>query len=150
MKAKDIMSKCLIIVKEDTPIHEVAKLMKEEDIGFIPVSKENQIVGVITDRDIICNGIANNCDINNPISNYMSKKVISVNIDDNVSKILNTMRKNKIKRVLVTENNKVIGIISFSNILNNNEFEILNTMKEIWSIKKNNDYYPTEIDEFYL
>ena len=60
------------------------------------------------------------------------------------------MRKNKIKRVLVTDKNKVVGIVAFSDILNNNEFEILNTMKEIWSIKRNSDYYPTEIDEFYL
>ena len=150
LKAKDIMSKNLITVDENTSISEVAKIMKEKDIGFIPISNNNKIIGVITDRDIVCNAVANKCDIDKPISDYMCKKVISVNIDDNISKILNTMRKNKIKRVLVTENKKVTGVISFSNILNNNEFEILNTMKEIWSIKRNSDYYPTEIDEFYL
>ena len=60
------------------------------------------------------------------------------------------MRKNKVKRVLVTDEHKLVGIVSFSDILNNNEFDILNTMKEIWSIKRNNDHYETEIDEFYL
>lgn len=150
MKAKDIMSKNLIVVKENTCICEVAKLMKEKDIGFIPISSENKITGVITDRDIVCNALANKCDINKEIKEYMTKKVISVNINDNISKILNVMRKNKIKRVLVTNNDKIVGIVSFSDILNNNEFEILNTLKEIWSIKRNSDYYPTEIDEFYL
>lgn len=150
MKAIDIMSRDLIIVDENTNICEVAKLMKEKDIGFIPISSGNKIVGVITDRDIVCNGLANKCDITTPIKDYMTKKVINVDINDNISKMLNTMRKNKIKRVLVTDKNKVVGIVAFSDILNNNEFDILNTMKEIWSIKRNNDYYPTEIDEFYL
>lgn len=151
MKAKDIQSKDLIIVKEETSIWEVAKLMKENDIGFIPISNENKITGIITDRDIVCNAIANKSELDKPIKDYMTKKIISVNEDDNISKTLNTMRKNKVKRVLVQNNNKkLVGIVSFSDILNNNEFDILNTMKEIWSIKRNSDEYPTEIDEFYL
>lgn len=151
MKAKDIMSRDLITVKEDTTICEVAKIMKEKDIGFVPISKEQTITGVITDRDLVCNALANHCDLHKEVKEYMTKKVISVDVEDNVSKILNAMRKNKIKRVLVTDNEKkLVGIVSFSDILNNNEFEILNTMKEIWSIKRNSDEYRTEIDEFYL
>lgn len=151
MKAIDIQSKDLIVVDENTNIWEVAKLMKEKDIGFIPVSCENKIIGVITDRDIVCNAIANKSDLKKTIKDYFTKKVISVSEDDNVSKILNTMRKNKVKRVLVQDNNKKLtGIISFSDILNNNEFDLLNTMKEIWSIKRNSNEYRTEIDEFYL
>lgn len=151
MKAKDIMSRDIITVKESSSICEVAKIMKEKDIGFIPISNEKNIIGVVTDRDLVCNALANNCDIKKEIKEYMTRKVISVNTEDNVSKILSTMRKNKIKRVLVTDDNKkLVGIVSFSDILNNNEFEILNTMKEIWSIKRNSDEYRTEIDEFYL
>ena len=151
MKAIDIQSKDLIIVDENTSIWEVAKIMKENDIGFIPVSCQNKIIGVITDRDIVCNAIANKSELNKPIKDYFTKKVISVTENDNVSKILNTMRKNKVKRVLVQNNNKKLtGIISFSDILNNNEFDLLITMKEIWAIKRNSDKYRTEIDEFYL
>ena len=151
MKAKDIMSRDIITVKESSSICEVAKIMKEKDIGFIPISNEKNIAGVVTDRDLVCNALANNCDIKKEVKEYMTRRVINVNIEDNVSKILSTMRKNKIKRVLVTDDNKkLVGIVSFSDILNNNEFEILNTMKEIWSIKRNSDEYRTEIDEFYL
>ena len=143
MKAQDIMSRNLIIMNDNTSISEVARIMKEKDIGFIPISNDNKIVGVITDRDIVINAISNKCSLDTPVKEYATKNVISVNIDDNVSKILNVMRKNKVKRVLVTDEHKLVGIVSFSDILNNNEFDILNTMKEIWSIK-------TEIDEFYL
>lgn len=150
MKAQDIMSRNLIIMNDNTSISEVARIMKEKDIGFIPISNDNKIIGVITDRDIVVNAISNKCSLDTPVKEYATKNVISVNIDDNVSKILNVMRKNKVKRVLVTDEHKLVGIVSFSDILNNNEFDILNTMKEIWSIKRNNDHYETEIDEFYL
>lgn len=144
------MSRNLIIMDDNTSISEVARIMKEKDIGFIPISSDNKIIGVITDRDIVINAISNKCNLDTPVKEYTTKNVISVNIDDNVSKILNVMRKNKVKRVLVTDEHKLVGIVSFSDILNNNEFDILNTMKEIWSIKRNNDHYETEIDEFYL
>ena len=144
------MSRNLIIMNDNTSISEVARIMKEKDIGFIPISNDNKIIGVITDRDIVVNAISNKCNLDTPVKEYATKNVISVNIDDNVSKILNVMRKNKVKRVLVTDEHKLVGIVSFSDILNNNEFDILNTMKEIWSIKRNNDHYETEIDEFYL
>ena len=135
---------------DNTSISEVARIMKEKDIGFIPISNDNKIIGVITDRDIVVNAISNKCNLDTPVKEYATKNVISVNIDDNVSKILNVMRKNKVKRVLVNDEHKLVGIVSFSDILNNNEFDILNTMKEIWSIKRNNEHYETEIDEFYL
>lgn len=144
------MSRNLIIMNDNTSISEVARIMKEKDIGFIPISNDNKIIGVITDRDIVVNAISNKCNLDTPVKEYATKNVISVNIDDNVSKILNVMRKNKVKRVLVNDEHKLVGIVSFSDILNNNEFDILNTMKEIWSIKRNNDHYETEIDEFYL
>lgn len=150
MKAQDIMSRNLIIMDDNTSISEVARIMKEKDIGFIPISNDNKIIGVITDRDIVVNAISNKCNLDTPVKEYATKNVISVNLDDNVSKILNVMRKNKVKRVLVNDEHKLVGIVSFSDILNNNEFDILNTMKEIWSIKRNNDHYETEIDEFYL
>ena len=137
-------------MNDNTSISEVARIMKEKDIGFIPISNDNKIIGVITDRDIVVNAISNKCNLDTPVKEYTTKNVISVNIDDNVSKILNVMRKNKVKRVLVNDEHKLVGIVSFSDILNNNEFDILNTMKEIWSIKRNNDHYETEIDEFYL
>lgn len=150
MKAQDIMNRSLIVVNKEISISEVAKIMKENDIGFVPIANDNKIIGVITDRDIVINALANKSDLDKPIKDYMTKNIIEVDINDNISKVLNKLRKNKVKRVLVSDNSKLVGIISFSDILNNNEFEIMNTMKEIWSIKRNNDFYPTEIDEFYL
>ena len=62
------------------------------------------------------------------------------------------MSKEKVKRIIITDNNKMIGIISLSDILNSryNETLFLKTLRSIYPINRNSDYYKTEIDEFYL
>ena len=62
------------------------------------------------------------------------------------------MKKYRIKRIIVTDNNKVIGVVSISDILNIDEFneEVFNTIKSIWKIGPNIHKYESEVGEFYL
>ena len=53
MKAKDIMTKNIIVSDTNTDIFTLAKIMKTYNIGFIPIEKDKKIIGVITDRDIV-------------------------------------------------------------------------------------------------
>lgn len=66
--------------------------------------------------------------------------------------VLHLMKKEKVKRVLVTDNQKVVGIVSLSDIIKNSDEteEIINALKEIFTLNRNTDKYETEIDEFYL
>ena len=142
---KDIMCSKIIVLDVNTSLEEIAKTMKKYDIGFIPISENNKIIGVITDRDIVVKILANK---DNKLKGYLSKP-ISIDINSNINKVLDVMKKNKIKRVLVTENNKLIGIISLSDIISKN-IDIKETIKEIYSIKKNDDDYETKVDDFIL
>lgn len=139
------MCKDLIIVDISTNIEEVAKIMKEYDIGFVPVSKNNKIVGVLTDRDIVIKILANK---DNKIENYLSKP-ISIDVNSDIKESLELMRKYKIKRLLVSDNNKLIGVITLSDLLNT-DINLLETIKEIFEINRNSDTYTTKINEFYL
>ena len=60
MNIKDIMSSNLITCDKDATLNDVSIKMKNYDIGFIPISDEKKIIGVITDRDIVVNALANN------------------------------------------------------------------------------------------
>ena len=58
MKVKDAMHRGADWVGPDTPITEVAKLMREHDIGAIPIGENDRLIGMVTDRDIVCKGLA--------------------------------------------------------------------------------------------
>ena len=58
------------------------------------------------------------------------------------------MKKHKIKRLLVTDNDKVVGIVSLSNLLDSEN--VMDTIKEIFAVNRNSDLYITKVNEFYL
>lgn len=58
MKVKDAMHKGVDWVSPETPLTEIAKLMRAHDIGCIPIGEDDQLIGMVTDRDIVCKGLA--------------------------------------------------------------------------------------------
>src|SRR4051795_10514831 len=58
MKVKDVMHKGVNWVSPDTPVTELAKLMREHDIGCIPIGEDDRLIGMVTVRDIVCKGLA--------------------------------------------------------------------------------------------
>ena len=152
MKVEEIMTKNLVIADKSESIHNIAAMMKKYDIGFIPIRDQKRIIGVITDRDIACMIVANNSDIDNKIESYINKNLISVEKDETTMEALSVMSENKIKRLLITDKKRVVGILSISDIINGDSKnpEILSTLKRIWTITHTSDPYQAEIDEFYL
>lgn len=142
------MSKDLIVLDINSSIYDIANTMKEKDIGFIPISKNKKIVGVITDRDIVVKVLANK-DIR--IKDYISRNLIKVNVNESIEKAIELMGINKVKRLLVEDNNKLVGVISLSDIVNNCNSDIVyKNIKRIFTIYRNTDEYITKIDEFKL
>lgn len=151
MNINDIMSKKIIVGNTTNTLSEIAELMKKYDIGFIPIVNKNKLVGVITDRDIVINAISNNCSFNDLIDKYVVKNIISIEQNKSIDDALNLMALKKVKRLIVTDNNKISGILTLSDILGKYDNEILlDTFKQIFEINRNDDLFSTEIDEFYL
>lgn len=148
MKIKDVMSKKIVCCNFDDTIYDASIIMKKYDIGFIPIVKDKKIVGTITDRDIVVNNIY---DKTENINIMMSNDIKTINVESNLEDALELMKKYKIKRLIVTDNNKAKGIISLSDIvgkIDNDKF--VNTFKTIYEIDKNEHDYDVEVDEFYL
>lgn len=148
MLVKDCMCKDIIVVDIDTDIYEISKIMKEYDIGFVPVNKDNKIVGVLTDRDIITRIVANKDD---KITGYLTDNLISIDENSEFVKALDLMSKRKTKRLLVTKDNKLTGILSLSDLLKSgHDKEIIDCINSIYIINRNYDKSITKIDEFEL
>jgi len=148
LKIEHIMSRDLIIMDINSSIYDIAKTMKEKDIGFIPISNNKNIVGVLTDRDIVVKVLANK---DEKIESYINKDLIKINVNSSIEDAIKLMGNKKVKRLLVESNNKLVGVLSLSDILNNLDNDtILENIKKIFTIYRNTDEYITKIDEFKL
>lgn len=146
MNLKDIIKYTLITCDINTSIENISKLMKQANIGFIPITKDNIIMGVVTDRDIVIRGLAKGIE---NLEYIISTNIISIDINSSIEESLKYFSENKIKRLLITENNKYIGVLSINDILKiYDDKKILDTLKDIFSEKNTN--MNTEVDEFEL
>ena len=143
MDIEKVMTKGIIVCHISDDIKKIADIMKKYDVGFLPIIDNNKIIGTVTDRDLIVN------EFNDVINKHNS--LITVNYDQDVYEALDIMGKNKVKRLIVTKDNKAIGIVSLSDLVNyTTKDKFTETFKQIYEIDKNNHYFNTDIDDFYL
>jgi len=116
MKVRDVMTSSVDWVSPDTSLVEVAQLMKKDDVGSIPVCKDNQLVGIITDRDIVLNVVAAGGNTNISAKDIMSTDLISVSADQDVHEAANLMSENQIRRLPVLENGNLVGILAIGDM----------------------------------
>ena len=119
MKVKDAMHKGVDWVNPDTPVVEIAKLMREHDIGAIPVGENDQLVGMVTDRDIVCKGLAQN---GFDPGRTMARDVMTAGIhccreDDDLAKAVQHMETLKIRRLpVINKNKRMVGMVSLGDV----------------------------------
>ncbi|HEY4774694.1 MAG TPA: CBS domain-containing protein [Xanthobacteraceae bacterium] len=118
MKVKDIMHKGAVCVEPATPVKEIAKRMRESDVGAIPVSAGGQVVGIVTDRDVTCRALANGGDLAKlTASDVMTRDVACCSPDDEIETAIEVMESRQIRRLPVTDTRKaVIGMLTLGDI----------------------------------
>lgn len=119
MLIREIMHPTPTCCSVDTPVAEAAQMMREFDIGFLPiVDGEKRAIGVITDRDIVCRSLgANHAPASTPVSQCMSTPVLMVRPDADVSACLEVMKHHQVKRMVVqAETGGCLGIISYADL----------------------------------
>ena len=115
---KDIMTKALISVNLSTTSFQIAKMMEQGGIGAIIVKENENPVGIVTDRDFATRIAANNLPFETPAEKIMSSPLISINHDSTIAAAAEVMNSKKIRKLAVTENNKIIGIITSTDLVN--------------------------------
>jgi CBS domain-containing protein len=98
-----------------------AQLMKNENIGSIPVIESEQsrtLVGIITDRDLALTIVAEGQDANStPVEAVMTRRLVTCHTDDDVEKALGAMAEHQLRRIPVVDNdNKIVGIIAQADV----------------------------------
>ena len=118
MKVKDVMHSGVTWVSPNTTVSEIAKKMREQDIGAIPVGEHDKLVGMITDRDIVCRGLANGRDPGKLTArDVMSKGISYCRSDDDLDDAIESMSKKHIRRLtVIDENKRMVGMLSLGDI----------------------------------
>lgn len=118
---RDVMTPNPECVSERDSIREVARIMKDQDTGVVPVVDGKKIIGLITDRDIVVRGIAEGRDVSSvKVNEIMTKSVRSVKEDTPLNEVLDLMSNAEIRRVpVVNGNDELVGIISLGDIAEN-------------------------------
>jgi CBS domain-containing protein len=121
MKVKEAMHRGVDWVGPDTPVTEVAKLMCEHDIGAIPIGENDQLIGMVTDRDIVCKGLAQDSfDVRRTTArDIMTSGIHCCREDDELAKAVRHMEQLQVRRLpVINRNKRMVGILSLGDVSN--------------------------------
>ncbi len=118
MKVREAMHKGAEWVSPDTSLVEVARRMKKFDVGSLPVGENDKLVGMITDRDIVCRAVADGADMTRlTAADAMTKGISYAKDSDDLEKALKKMSEEKIRRLPVIDKNKrMVGMLALGDI----------------------------------
>ena len=138
LRAADLMTENPEAVTPDAQISDVAKKMRDFDVGIIPVVESldsRRLRGVITDRDIAVRAVAEGREGTTRIEECMTQRVRTVNKNDSVEEVMRVMREEQVRRVPVTDREgRLVGIIAQADLavdLDGREREVGETVEQI-------------------
>jgi CBS domain-containing protein len=97
-------------------VYEVAVKMRDLNVGAIPIVDSGQLIGMITDRDLVVRGIAEKRSGSNQVTNVMSEKLITISPDASLEEASRMMAEHQIRRLPVVENGRLVGIVSLGDL----------------------------------
>lgn len=119
MLIKDVMTPWVIWINQNDSLQSAAKKMADCDVGSLPaVDENNNLVGILTDRDIVVRACSQNMDLaRTPVSQIMSRSVLTCTPDTPIEDACNLMAERQIRRMpVVDQAGKLIGFVSLANL----------------------------------
>ena len=128
MKARELMTRDPEVVTPQDPISRAAQIMRDRDVGIVPVVKDRNswtLAGVITDRDIAIRHVADGHKDDCPVSSHMSRDQLeTVEENDDVETVMAGMQRREVRRIPVTTSNgKLVGVIAQADIATTSKVE---------------------------
>jgi len=136
MRCSEIMTRDVRTATREMTLRDVAVMMRDGDMGSVPVVEDGRLVGIVTDRDIVVRCVAEGRDTSTPVSEAMTTEIFSIKPDDFAFEAVRLMGDKQVRRVaVVSEDGQLAGIISMADVAleTEDELEIAETLEEISS-----------------
>jgi CBS domain-containing protein len=114
---KDIMAKKIVSVESTVNVGDAIKLMAERNIGSVVVTRDGEMVGILTERDVLKKCYAPGQYTTMKAGEVMSEPLITIRGDAAIGDAADLMAEKNARRLLVTENDKIQGIISQRDVM---------------------------------
>lgn len=115
MQVRDVMSTNVQSCSVNDDLKTAASIMQNSNIGSLPIVENNQVVGVVTDRDMVIRGLTNGT-ANDSIQNVMSNNVITIAPTASLEEAGQLMSQHQIRRLPVVENGNLVGMVSLGDL----------------------------------
>ncbi|MGM0370563.1 MAG: CBS domain-containing protein [Bacillota bacterium] len=116
MQISNLMTDQVTTVDSDSSVTDAARVMRDLNVGVVPVCQGEKPVGMITDRDITIRNVAENKDLNTPVKQIMSEELVMGSPDMNAEQAAQLMGEKQIRRLPIVEDNNLIGIVSLGDL----------------------------------
>jgi CBS domain-containing protein len=136
MKCREIMTTNVRTASPDTRLRDVAVMMREGDMGAVPVVNDGKLVGIVTDRDIVVRGVAERKTADSTVAEVMTTELFTVSPEDFVFEAIRFMGDKQVRRMPVVDaEDKLAGIIAMADVAlqTEDEREIAEALEEISS-----------------
>ncbi len=130
-EVRNIMTEDLITVDADAPLMQAMKKMVEKNIGSVIVSRGDRPVGIVTERDILKDFCVNPRSGESRIADIMSSPLITIDAGTSLGRAADLMAEKKIRRLLVTEDDMIKGIVTERDIMRATLY-VFKTLSDAW------------------
>jgi CBS domain-containing protein len=136
MRASEIMTKNVRTAAPTATLREVAAMMRDGDMGAVPIVDNGKLIGIVTDRDIVVRAVSESKSTDSPISEAMTTELFTVSPDDFVFEAIRLMGDKQVRRIpVINTDGSLAGIIAMADVAleMEDEREIAETLEEISS-----------------
>ncbi|WP_040215141.1 CBS domain-containing protein [Clostridium polynesiense] len=136
MKVRDVMTGDVATLKPEDTVEKAAELMKQHNIGSLPVCDGDKVIGIITDRDITLRSVAEGKSSNSlEVKAVMTSNPVVLEANADINEAAKLMSENQIRRLPIVDNNSIVGMVSLGDIavepkLEDNAEEALKNISE--------------------
>lgn len=113
---RDIMSTDVQTITLKDNVFEIATLMKQHDIGFVPVVEGSKLIGVVTDRDLVLRGYAEKRSGSAAVEEVISMDVATISPQASIEEAAKLMANEKVRRLPVVDNGELVGVVALADL----------------------------------